>query len=139
MTLKPFPGVVLALLLGLSSFTHAQEAPDGYTSLDQYGQQDVKKVEDAPAVPLDKQNLTYVVESGASFRETLDLWLERVGWQKLSWKLPADTDFTLGAHAEFTGDFITATSSFINSLGAEAKIRVHFKKGNRLMVVEPRS
>lgn len=138
MTLKYLSGVTLALLLGVCPLSNAQEVPAGYTSIDQYGQSDAVKVEEVkPAVPLDQQNLTYVVEPGASFRDTLESWLTRVEWQKLAWKLPPDTDFTLGARAEFTGDFVTVTKKFVNSLGSEAKFNVHFKKGNRLLVVEP--
>lgn len=138
MTPKNFSGVVLAFMLGFSAHAMAQEAPEGYTSLDQYGQEAPKKQEAAAEVPLDLQSRTYSVEFGASFRETLDAWLQQVGWQKLSWKLPPDTDFTLGGRGDFKGDFVTATTAFVNSLGKEAKIHVHFNKGNRLLVVSPR-
>jgi hypothetical protein len=58
--------------------------------------------------------------------------------QPLSWGLPEDTDFTLGANGEFPGDFITATRAFVKSLGSEAELKVHFNQGNLLVVVEPR-
>lgn len=74
---------------------------------------------------------------GASLRATLEQWARQAGWQPLAWKLPEDTDFTLGASARFEGDFITATRNFVASLGAEAELRVRFNQGNRLAVVEP--
>lgn len=70
-------------------------------------------------------------------RATLEQWARQAGWQPLAWKLPEDTDFTLGASARFEGDFITATRNFVASLGAEAELRVRFNQGNRLAVVEP--
>lgn len=74
---------------------------------------------------------------GASLRATLEQWARQAGWQPLAWKLPEDTDFTLGASARFEGDFVTATRNFVASLGAEAELRVRFNQGNRLAVVEP--
>lgn len=95
----------------------------------------------APGVP---QHLTggpgttlFDAVRGASLRATLEQWARQAGWQPLAWKLPDDTDFTLGASARFEGDFVTATRNFVAALGAEANLRVRFNQGNRLAVVEP--
>lgn len=96
--------------------------------------------ETAPAVPASsssKPAISYDAVRGASLRATLEQWAAISGWQPIVWKLPEDTDFTLGGSDHFEGDFVAATRSFINSLGAEAELRVHFSRGNRLVVVEP--
>jgi len=80
---------------------------------------------------------TFDAVRGASLRGTLEQWARQAGWQPLTWKLPEDTDFTLGASARFDGDFITATRNFVAALGSEAQLRVRFNQGNRLAVVEP--
>lgn len=125
----------------------AQQAPVGYLSLDQYDKtrtsaqaaSSAKFETLAKGVAQDsvKSPVSYDVVRGASLRATLEQWAAMSGWQPLVWKLPEDTDFTLGGSAHFEGDFVTATRSFINSLGAEAELRVHFSQGNRLVVVEP--
>ena len=123
----------IALLVGASLPAAAQtapSAPSGYLSLEQYDQS--RQTEPKAAVPT-----VYEVVRGASLRATLERWALASGWQALAWKLPEETDFTLGAAARYEGDFVTATRAFINSLGPEAELRVRFNQGNRLVVVEP--
>ena len=100
--------------------------PKGYYSLDQL----------APVVEQEAQNL-FVVKRGASFRLTLDEWAKKSGWQPIAWKLPEEFDLTLGADAEFSGDFITVTERLLKAIGSDLSIRIRFNKGNKLAVVEP--
>jgi len=100
------------LVGGLTS-AHAQQAPSGYLSLEQY---DSARQKPAEA----KASVVYEAVRGASLRATLEHWAALSGWQPLAWKLPEETDFTLGASARFEGDFITATRAFVASLGPEA-------------------
>lgn len=120
----------LALLVGGLTSAHAQQAPSGYLSLEQYDSARQKPTEA-------KASGVYEAVRGASLRATLERWASLSGWQPLAWKLPEETDFTLGASARFEGDFITATRAFVASLGPEAEMRVRFNQGNRLVVVEP--
>lgn len=122
--------VTLALLLGAVYPAAAQQAPSGYLSLDQYEQT-------RQPAPKATAPVVYEVVRGTSLRATLERWASISGWQPLAWKLPEETDFTLGASAKFEGDFITATRAFVASLGPEAELRVRFNQGNRLVVVEP--
>ncbi len=120
----------LVLLVGGLPAAFAQKAPAGYLSLEQYDSARQKPAEAKAAV-------VYEAVRGASLRATLERWAVQSGWQPLAWKLPEETDFTLGASARFEGDFLTATRAFVASLGPEAELRVRFNQGNRLVVVEP--
>jgi hypothetical protein len=131
MTHVSISGLVLALSLGCASLSHAQATPSGYTSLEGYSE-NVGSADGSPAIP------EFKAERGASLRTTLELWAEQAGWQPLSWKLPEETDFTLGASHTFKGDFVSVTRAFVAALGPEAELRVAFNQGNLLMVVEPR-
>lgn len=117
--------------MGCAAPAFAQAPPQGYIPLEQYG-----APPDTAGQPVEVPKVFEVVR-GASLRATLERWAKESGWQPLSWGLPEATDFTLGADGQFSGDFITATRSFVNSLGSEAKLRVQFNQGNRLVVVEP--
>lgn len=120
----------LIFLTGGSLSAYAQQAPSGYLALDQYETA-------SPSGSAAPGSGVFEAVRGASLRATLEAWAVQAGWQPLAWKLPEDTDFTLGASARFDGDFATATRSFVSALGAEAEIRVRFNQGNRLAVVEP--
>lgn len=128
MTLKPLIATCFALLCAQAA--SAQSAPPaGYVTLDAYqpraGAADARKSHRFEAV------------RGASLRQTLEQWAHEAGWQPVSWQLPEDVDFTLGAGARFEGDFVTALRGFINALSPEANLRVRFVQANRLVVVEP--
>lgn len=126
-------GLVLAFAIGCMASALAQSAPTGYRSLDEPETTVATSQEAAnPSAPN-----TYVAERGTSLRTTLEQWSKKAGWQPISWKLPEDLDFTLGAQGVFNGDFVTATRAFINSLGTEAELHVQFNQGNRLLVVGP--
>ena len=112
---------LLGVLLQASAFA---SPPKGYVPLDDY------------AASLSGVNAVFEAYRGASLRETLQRWASAAGWQEVVWKLPADTDFTLGAAARFQGDFLSATRSLVNALGAEANLRVRFHHANRVVVVE---
>lgn len=126
--MKNLKTALLSLILSISSISaFGQESPPkGYLSLDQL----------APVIDKETQNI-FVVKRGASFRLTLDEWAKKSGWQPIAWKLPEEFDLTLGADAEFSGDFITVTERFIKALGSDLALRVRFNKGNKLAVVEP--
>lgn len=79
----------------------------------------------------------FTVVRGDSLRATLERWSKQAGWQEIAWKLPEDSDFTLGANATFNADLVTATRAFVRALGIEAELRVRFSQGNKLMIVEP--
>lgn len=128
MTHVLLPRLALAIVFCFASFAHAQATPEGYLALDKFGE---------TTSPAEATALVFTAERGASLRATLEQWAQKAGWQPISWKLPEDTDFTLGAAGTFNGDFVTATRAFVNALGSEADLRVHFNQGNRLMVVEP--
>lgn len=124
--------LTLASALSAGSCLAQSAPPSGYLSLDQYGQ---AKDSAVPAVA--KPGALFEATRGASLRATLEKWVADAGWQPLAWKLPDETDFTLGASAKFQGDLVTATKAFIEALGPEAELRVRFNSGNRLVVVEP--
>lgn len=113
---------LLGVLLQASAL--AASPPSGYVSLDDY------------AASPSGASAVFETYRGASLRETLQRWAQAAGWQEVVWKLPADTDFTLGAAARFQGDFLSATRSLVNALGAEANLRVRFHHANRVVVVE---
>jgi hypothetical protein len=117
----------VALAMGAALPAAAQTPPAGYVTLDQ-----LPTAESQPVA-----NGMYEAVTGASLRATLERWAKTSGWQPVVWKLPEDTDFTLGGSGRFEGDFITATRAFVDSLGPEADLRVRFNQGNRLVVVEP--
>ncbi len=122
--------VFASLLFLVGGHAFAQQPPSGYLSLEQYETATVKPA--TASVPV-----VYEAVRGASLRATLERWASLSGWQPLAWKLPEETDFTLGASARFEGDFVTATRAFVSALGPEAELRVRFNQGNRLVVVEP--
>ena len=105
-------------------------APAGYVTLDDY---QAPRADTLVKTPV---NGLYEAVKGASLRATLQRWAHASGWQDIVWKLPEDTDFTLGATARFQGDFLSATRSLINALGSEANLRVKLHHANRVLVVE---
>lgn len=114
-----------------ASSAFAQQAPSGYVSLDAYQPPAARTAVTKP------QAVSFEVMRGASLRATLEQWTNAAGWQPLTWNLPDDTDFTLGASAKFEGDFVSAMRSLMNALSPEAQIRVRFVHANRLVIVEP--
>lgn len=120
--------LMASLIVGAA---HAAEsaAPEGYIPLEQYGPAD--------ATTAAKLGVAlYEAPRGASLRATLDKWASSAGWQPVVWKLPEETDFTLGASGRFEGDFVTASKALVNALGPEANLRVRFHHANRVLVVE---
>ena len=123
---------VLSLLaLALSAPCFAQSVPpSGYVSLDEYNASRTETKVNTPVGGV------FEAIRGASLRATLQRWAQASGWQDVVWKLPGDTDFTLGATARFQGDFLSATRSLVNALGSEANLKVRIHHANRVFVVE---
>lgn len=116
------------------AYASQNNPPPGYVPLEQYGS--TRDGQRAPAPKTPSGDLFEAVR-GASLRATLDRWAQVSGWQPVVWKLPEDTDFTLGASGRFQGDFLSSTKALINALGPEANLRVKFHHANRVLVVEP--
>lgn len=73
------------------------------------------------------------VSEGQNLSDALAGWSQRAGW-KLIWE--ADTDFRLGASAEFSGTFDRAASSLIAAFGrSKPRLRANFYEGNKVLRV----
>jgi hypothetical protein len=110
---------------------NASAAPPGYLLLEQYDANRLTTT--TAAVP---PTLVYAALKGASLRATLEHWAQISGWQEVDWRLPPETDFTLGANGRYEGDFISVTKALVSSFGDEAKLRIHFHSGNKVVSVE---
>ncbi|MDO8416468.1 MAG: TcpQ domain-containing protein [Agitococcus sp.] len=117
-------------LIGLNTLT-ATAAPPDYLPLEQY---DASRLASASVKP--PASAMYVALKGASLRATLENWAQISGWQEVIWKLPPDTDFTLGATGRYEGDFVSVTKALVASFGEEAKLRVHFHGANKVVSVD---
>ena len=124
-----FAVALSALALSTSCFAQSSP-PNGYVSLDEY---QAARTETVVRTPV---NGMYEAIRGASLRATLQRWARASEWQDIVWKLPDDTDFTLGATARFQGDFLSATRSLVNALGTEANLKIRIHHANRVIVVE---
>lgn len=117
-----YAAIVVFVLSG-----HAQAdqvAPqDGYTALDSY------------VAPKTEDKRWFAAPSGASLRETLDRWAAHAGWKAIVWKLPEDTDFTMGQARRFDGDIEQAAQSLIDAIGVEASLSLHADKATKTLTV----
>jgi hypothetical protein len=104
---------------------HADEGmpKDGYTALDRY------------VAPKSEVKRWFAAPSGASLHETLDRWAAQAGWKAVVWKLPEDTDFTLGQARRFDGNVEQAAKSLIEAIGAEANLVLHADQATRTLTV----
>lgn len=82
-----------------------------------------------------RQVLIFEARAGDSLRSTLNAWSKRAGWAAPQWKIPAETDFAMGATIRFEGDYKTATRAFINALGSDASLQVSFDVPSRSAVI----
>ena len=123
-----FTGVAL---LSLSAFSANAQQSGEYVPLDKYdANRRAKTLNKQPA------SISYVALKGASLRATLEHWAKISVWQEVVWKLPADTDFTLGASGRYEGDFLSVTKELISSFGSEGKLRIQFHSANKVVSVE---
>lgn len=103
---------------------------NGYQTLDEY----------APApraqAYTDYRQSEFAVINGESFHQALDRWARMAGWQPVSWTLPPETDFTVGASASFGSDFSAAIKSLMKAIPDNAYIRIRLHHANRVIIVE---
>ncbi len=80
---------------------------------------------------------TFVVEEGYMLKQTVTSFADAAGW-KIVWE--SQHDYIIEAHAEFTGDFVEATSKLFAAMkDARPAITVVYHKGNKVVVVSNNS
>jgi len=111
--------------LVLAGHAHANDVTpkDGYAALDRY------------VAPKNVDKRWFFAPSGASLHETLDRWAAQAGWKAVTWRLPEDTDFTLGQARRFDGDVEQAAKSLIAAIGSEANLVLHADKTTQTLTL----
>jgi hypothetical protein len=89
--------------------------------------------EEVPDAKIKDQVRSWVVVSGQSLRDVLQVWCDKEGWD-LIWNTPRE--YPIAASAVFKGRFLDVSSALVRNFSRATPIPyAKFYKGNRVLVV----